>query len=182
MCSTAAMPCGVIGKSETFTTVPIMVPNSSRLTVLGSNMDLHARLDVLALVGRNVDDGLELHALVLDRDDRRADREHRARRDLDFEHASFDRTDDFGVSPKLARKLVHLPARIVEAELGLLEFAFALRLEIGLLRSQLQDLVLGVFLALLRIGQFEAAILDVLPGGDIPWPAGLRDCSTSVVR
>ncbi len=30
------MPCGVIGKSEIVTTVPTMVPNSSRFTVLGS--------------------------------------------------------------------------------------------------------------------------------------------------
>ena len=60
---------------------------------------------------------------------------------------------------------VHLPARFVERELRLLDVVLALRLQIGLLRSQLQDFVLGVFLALLRIGEFATAILDVASRG-----------------
>src|ERR1700682_4979367 len=41
----------------------------------------------------------------------------------------------------------------------------ALRLQIRLLRSQLQDFVSCIFLSLLRIGQVATAILDIASGG-----------------
>ena len=53
----------------------------------------------------------------------------------------------------------------MRANCGLLDLALALRLQIRLLRSQLQDFVLGVLLSLLRIGEFATAILDVAPRG-----------------
>ena len=58
---------------------------------------------------------------------------------------------------------MHLPSRFVQGEFGLLDLALALRLEIRLLRPELQDLVLRVDAALLRIGQFLSPLLQIAP-------------------
>ncbi len=131
----------------------------------GLDADLHSRLHVLAALRRNIDQRLEFHTLAFDCDDRCADGEHRPRRDLDLEDTSLDRADDLGVLVQHSGNSVHLPARVIEGEFRLLDFARALRLQIRLLRPQLQDFVPCIFLSLLRICQIATAILDVASGG-----------------
>ena len=114
LCSTAAMPCGVIGKSETVTTVPIMVPNSSRFTGAGLDADFHSRLDVLAAVRPGYRRAPRACAFAFDDDDRRTDGKHRACRNLDFKHTPLDRADHLGVLAQHLGRAVHLPARFVE--------------------------------------------------------------------
>src|SRR5882724_4375169 len=59
--------------------------------------DRHPEFYILAALGRNEDQRLELGAFAFDRDHRRADGQYGAGGDLDFENASFDRADDLGV-------------------------------------------------------------------------------------
>ena len=66
--------------------------------------DWHPEFYVLAALGRNINQGLELLAFAFDGDHRRTDGKHRAGGDLDFEHASFDRADDPGVLGQLPRR------------------------------------------------------------------------------
>jgi len=122
--------------------------------------DWHSELHVLAALGRNIDESLELAAFALDSDHRRTDGQHRAGRDLDLKDAPFNRADDLGVLGQLSRRGIHLAASVIESKFRGLAFAFALSLQIGLLRSQFKDLVLGVFLSLLRVGEVPATLLE----------------------
>ena len=98
-------------------------------------------------------------AFGFDRDHRRADIQDGPGRDLDFEDAPLDRADHLGVPPELSGELLHLPARLVETKFGLLDLALALGLEIGFLRPELEDFVLGILPALARIRQVRAGAL-----------------------
>ena len=99
----------------------------------GRDAHLGARLDALALLGGDIDHRLELRALVFNQDDRRADGEHRTSRYLDFEHAPRDRTENLRIAPQGSGERLHLAARIIGREFGLLQFMLALGFEIGFL-------------------------------------------------
>src|SRR5258707_3541303 len=125
----------------------------------------HARLNALAAIRRNVQNGVERCAFGFDHDDRRTDVQYRSWRHLDLKHASFDRADHRRIAAQLSGQLVHLPARLVEVILGLFDVALALGLEVGPLFFQFENFVLSVFLALLCVREFVTAILDVTPRG-----------------
>ena len=159
--SSASMPCGVMGNSEMETTVPTKVPNSSRLTVLGSR---RTSIPGLTLFPRSAGTYTRASRVVFSVL-------------IPITGVPTERTEPVDTLTSITRPSIGLAISVfrpsspascsicrlasLRRNLGVFAIFRALRLQIKLLRSELQYLVLCIFSSLLCIGELTAPVLDI---------------------